>query len=337
MATKWGVLSAGKISHDFVTAVRSIPGNDHEFVAVAARNLASAKEFSAMHGIKRAYGSYEDLARDPDIEVVYIGTISSHHFQTGKLMLENKKHVLIEKPMTLSSQQTKALIQLAKKQKCFLMEAIWSRFMPSYTHLMELLRNKAVGDLVHVNACFGVPLIQRDPSRLKKSQGLGSATLDIGIYTLNAVNLVYGGEKPKKIAAVGHLSEEGVDIAMTCSMLYGNNRTAQVTASATADLSNDLIITGTAGHIKLPDPMWCATTVEVSGKTLNFPLPDTILPCHHINSSGLRYEAMEVRKCIKAGKLESSIMPLRDSETLAEIADEIFRQIGVTHENDEED
>ncbi|GFW80174.1 trans-1,2-dihydrobenzene-1,2-diol dehydrogenase [Trichonephila clavipes] len=123
MATKWGILSAGKICHDFVTAVQSIPETgQHEFVAVAARSLVSAKEFASSHNIPKAYGSYEDLAKDPNIEVVYIGTVASHHYDVGKLMLENGKHVLMEKPMTLNLKQTKGLIEIARKHKRFLME-----------------------------------------------------------------------------------------------------------------------------------------------------------------------------------------------------------------------
>lgn len=332
MATMWGIVSAGKICHDFVTAVRSIPSDEHKFVAVAARNVNTAKEFAARHKIPKAYGSYEELAKDPDVEVVYIGTINSQHFPVGKLMLEHGKHVLMEKPMTLNSKQTKSLIQLAKKNKCFLMEAIWSRFLPSYQHLMKLLRDNAIGDVVHVNANFGIMIAHIDRIA-KKAQG-GGTLLDLGIYALNAVTMVYNGEKPEKIAAVGHLNEDGVDIAMSASLLYKNKRIAQVATSGIAEYPNDMVITGSKGRIKIPSEMWCATTIQTENETFNFPLPDTILPCNFTNSSGLRYEAIEVRKCLKAGLLESSVMPLRDSETLAEIMDEIRHQIGFVFDED---
>lgn len=332
MATKWGVVGAGKISHDFVTAVRSIPGKEHEFVAVAARNLKSAKEFASLHGISKAYGAYEDLAKDPEIEVIYIGTINTQHFPVGKLMLENNKHLLMEKPMTLNLKQTRELIAIAKKNKCFLMEAIWSRFLPSYKHLMELLQNRNIGDIIHVNANFGLPLMEVE--RLMKNSIGGGTILDLGIYALNAVNMIYNGEKPEKIAAVGHLNEEGVDISMSSSLLFSNKRTAQVTTNAMTNLPCDVVITGTKGHIRIPNPMWCATTIETPSETLNFSFPDTVLPCNFTNSSGLRYEAMEVRKCINEGALESTVMPLKDSETLAEMMDEIRRQIGVKYAED---
>ncbi|GFS48749.1 trans-1,2-dihydrobenzene-1,2-diol dehydrogenase [Trichonephila inaurata madagascariensis] len=333
MATKWGILSAGKICHDFVTAVQSLPETgQHEFVAVAARSLASAKEFASSHNIPKAYGSYEDLAKDSNIEVVYIGTVASHHYDVGKLMLENGKHVLMEKPMTLNLKQTKGLIEIARKHKRFLMEAVWSRFFPAYKCLMELIQNGSIGDIVHVNANFGIPLL--DVERVMKKAVGGGTILDLGIYTINAVTMIYGGEKPKKIAAIGHLNEDGVDITMSSSLLYSNNRTAHVTTNGIAEFPCDLVVTGTKGQIKVPKPFWCPTTVITADKTYEFPLPDTIRPCNFTNSSGLRFEAMEVRECLKKGALESTIMPLKDSETMTGIMDEIRRQIGVVYNAD---
>ncbi|KAF8797317.1 Trans-1 like protein [Argiope bruennichi] len=250
MATKWGVVSAGKICHDFVTAVQSIPeGGQHEFVAIAARSLASAKEFASNHNIPKAYGSYEELAKDPDVEVVYIGTVASHHFAVGKLMLENGKHVLMEKPFALNLKQAKMLIEIARRENRFLMEAVWSRFFPAYKLLMELIEKGTIGDVVHVNVKFGV------------------------------------------------------DITMNSSLLYSNNRTANIASNALAEFPNDLVITGTKGHIRIPNPFWCPTTVITDENKYEFPLPETINPCNFTNSSGLRFEAMEVRECLKKGAL----------------------------------
>ncbi|GIY49183.1 trans-1,2-dihydrobenzene-1,2-diol dehydrogenase [Caerostris darwini] len=333
MATKWGVVSAGKISHDFVTAVQSIQEKGlHEFVAVAARNVASANEFAQSHGIQKAYGSYEALAQDPDIEVVYVGTIASHHFAVGKLMLESGKHVLMEKPMTLNLKQTKELIEIARKHKRFLMEAIWSRFFPAYKCLMELIEKGTIGDIVHVNVNFGIPLL--DSERVMKKESGGGTILDLGIYTINAVTMVYHGEEPKKIAAVGYLNDDGVDIAMSSSLLYSNNRTANITTNALAEFPCELVIIGKKGQIKVPKPFWCPTTVITADKTYEFPLPEVIRPCNFVNSSGLRFEAMEVRECIKKGALESAVMPLKDSELMTGIMDEIRRQIGVVYDAD---
>ncbi|XP_055947268.1 trans-1,2-dihydrobenzene-1,2-diol dehydrogenase-like isoform X3 [Argiope bruennichi] len=333
MATKWGVVSAGKICHDFVTAVQSIPeGGQHEFVAIAARSLASAKEFASNHNIPKAYGSYEELAKDPDVEVVYIGTVASHHFAVGKLMLENGKHVLMEKPFALNLKQAKMLIEIARRENRFLMEAVWSRFFPAYKLLMELIEKGTIGDVVHVNVKFGLPLLS--VQRVMSKAVGGGTILDLGIYTINAVTMIYKGEKPKKIAAVGHLNDDGVDITMNSSLLYSNNRTANIASNALAEFPNDLVITGTKGHIRIPNPFWCPTTVITDENKYEFPLPETINPCNFTNSSGLRFEAMEVRECLKKGALESEIMPLMDTEIMTAISDEIRHQLGVVYDVD---
>ncbi|CAL1278151.1 unnamed protein product [Larinioides sclopetarius] len=203
MATKWGVVSAGKISNDFVAAVKGMCGSEHEFIAVAARNSFSAKSFASKHCISKAYGSYEELANDQEIEVVYIGSVNSQHFPLAKLMLENGKHVLLEKPMTLNLKQTRALGEIARKNKLFLME--------------------------------------------------------------------------------------------------------------------------------VPDVLYVATKIETKDGVVDFPLPKPTAFFNYPDSTGLAYEAIEVRECIKHGHLESIIMPLKDSELLAEIMDSIRHQVGVLY------
>ncbi|XP_042900272.1 trans-1,2-dihydrobenzene-1,2-diol dehydrogenase-like [Parasteatoda tepidariorum] len=332
MTTNWGIVSASEITHDFVTAVQSIPEGGHNFVAVAARNLSAAEEFATNHHISKAYGSYEELANDSEIEIVYIGTITAHHYNVGKLMLEKGKHVLMEKPMTMNAKQTKALIGIAKREKRFLMEAIWSRFFPANKCLMELIKDEDIGDVVHVNVNMGLPFFERN-RLMKKDMGRGTI-LDIGVYALNAVTTIYDGEKPSKIAAVGHLNEDGVDIAMNSSLLYSKNRTANVTTNAITQFPCDLVVIGTEGIIRVPNPFWCPTVVQTETETYEFPLPNTIRPCIYINSSGLRFEATHVRECIQKGMLESPVMTHKDSEILAEIMDEIRHQLGYYFEED---
>lgn len=332
MATRWGIVSAGKISHDFVSAVRSLPEEEHKFVAVAARNLDNAKEFASLHNIPKAYGSYEDLAKDDSVEVVYVGTVNSHHFSIGKMMLEAKKHVLMEKPMTLNLKQTKELINIAKKNNCFLMEAMWSRFLPVYKQLSEELSKKTIGDVLHVSANFGIPASHIE--RLTKKSLGGGTVLDLGIYTINAACVVYQDEKLQKIAAVGHCNEDGVDLGISASLLYDNGCMATIVTSCLGKLPCDLIVSGTKGQLKIPDNFWCGTKLITPNKTYEFVLPDTAVPCNFTNSSGLRYEAMEVRECLKKGLLESPTMKHSDSELLASIMDEIRRQVGVVYPED---
>lgn len=158
MALRWGIASAGKISSDFVNAVSTLSDNDHQVVAVAARDLNRSQEFAEKYGIAKAYDAYEKLAKDPDVEVVYIGTLNPQHFEVAQLMLEHGKHVLVEKPLCMNEKQAKKLIAYAERKKLFLMEAIWSRFFPSYQYLQKQIRNGMLGDIKSVQIDFGFPI-----------------------------------------------------------------------------------------------------------------------------------------------------------------------------------
>lgn len=157
MALKWGIASAGKISWDFVNAVGTLSDNDHQVVAVAARDLTRAQEFADKLGIAKAYDSYVKLAEDANVEVVYIGTLNPQHYEVAQLMLEHGKHVLVEKPLCMNEKQAKKLIAYAERKKLFLMEAIWSRFFPSYQYLQKQIQGGALGDIKSVKIDFGVP------------------------------------------------------------------------------------------------------------------------------------------------------------------------------------
>lgn len=158
MALRWGIASAGNISWDFVNALTTLSAHDHQVVAVAARDLCRAQEFAKKFGIANAYDAYVKLAENPDVEVVYIGVLNRQHFDVAKLMLEHGKHVLVEKPFCMNEKQSKKLIAFAKQKKIFLMEALWSRFFPSYQYLQEQIQKGVLGDVKSVDACFGFPV-----------------------------------------------------------------------------------------------------------------------------------------------------------------------------------
>lgn len=162
MALKWGIASAGKISHDFVTAIGTLPASDHKVVAVAARDIDRAKDFAKLHEITNAYGSYLQLANDQDIEVVYVGTLNPQHYEVATLMLQHGKHVLCEKPLCMNAKQSQKLIDLAKEKSLFLMEAIWSRFFPSYVHIRNRIKAGDLGEITKVKVDFGFELAEVD-------------------------------------------------------------------------------------------------------------------------------------------------------------------------------
>lgn len=152
----WGIVAAGKISNDFVTAVATLPDTDHRVVAIAARDLNRARDFAELHDIEKSYGSYEELAGDPNVEVAYIGVLNPQHYAVVKLMLENGKHVLCEKPLCMNEREAKELIAFAEQKKLFLMEAMWSRFFPSYQYLRQQIESGKLGDIREVHVSFGL-------------------------------------------------------------------------------------------------------------------------------------------------------------------------------------
>lgn len=155
MALKWGIAAAGKISHDFVNAVGTLSEDDHQVVAVAARDLGRSQEFAERFGIPKAYGSYSELAQDPNVEAVYVGTLNPQHLEVALLMLEHGKHLLVEKPLCMNEKQAHKLITYAERKKLFLMEAIWSRFFPSYQYVQKQIKNGMLGDITSVEVEFG--------------------------------------------------------------------------------------------------------------------------------------------------------------------------------------
>lgn len=155
MALKWGIASAGRISNDFVNAVGTLSEADHQVVAVAARDLNRAKEFAERFGIPKAYSSYLELAQDPNVEAVYIGTLHPQHLEVGLLMLEHGKHVLCEKPLCMNEKQVRKLVTYAKQKNLFLMEAIWSRLFPSYQYVRQQIQSGKLGEILSVDVDFG--------------------------------------------------------------------------------------------------------------------------------------------------------------------------------------
>ncbi|XP_010877266.1 trans-1,2-dihydrobenzene-1,2-diol dehydrogenase [Esox lucius] len=333
MATRWGICSAGKICHDFTVALKTLPPGDHQIVAVAARKLQDAQEFAKKHSIPKAYGSYEELARDPEIDVVYVGVIQPYHLPVCTVFMKAQKNVLCEKPLAMNFREVQELVTSAKMNNVFLMEALWTRFFPATLEIGRLLSQGDVGEVKMVKADFGLPLMSV-PRAVQKELG-GGALLDIGIYCLQFICMVYNGEKPECIQATGVCLDTGVDEGMVVTLKFSRNRMAVFTCSIAVTLPNEASIIGTKGTIRVPQHMWCPTSLVVNGKETTYPLPDPYLPLNFINSTGMRYEAEEVRQCLLKGLKESPRMSNTDSLLLAEVMDEARRQVGVVYSQDQ--
>ncbi|XP_011176093.2 trans-1,2-dihydrobenzene-1,2-diol dehydrogenase [Solenopsis invicta] len=328
---RWGIVSAGKISHDFVTALRSLPADEHDVIAIAARQLSRAEAFAKLHEIKTAYDDYAKLATDKNIDIVYIGAIHPQHFNIAMLMLKHGKHVLCEKPLTMNLKQTTELINYAKSKNLFLMEAVWSRCFPVYDVIRKEIASGNIGDIHQVIVSFGFEFPDLDRMALKE---LGGGTiLDLGIYCLQFACLIYNNEMPESIKASGFLNKNGVDMSMSATLTYKGSRTATIMTSALVNLPNEAFICGTKGIVKLPE-FWCPTKVELPTGTVKVSLPKLKHEINFINSAGLSYEAAEARDCILKGLTESPKVSHETSLLLAKLEDELRRQLNVVYAED---
>uniref|UniRef100_A0A3B3VLB7 Trans-1,2-dihydrobenzene-1,2-diol dehydrogenase n=1 Tax=Poecilia latipinna TaxID=48699 RepID=A0A3B3VLB7_9TELE len=306
MATRWGICGAGKISDNFTVALKKRPAEDHQVVAVAARKLEDAQEFSRKHNISKAYGSYEELARDPDVDVVYVGVVHPCHLNACKLFINAKKNVLCEKPLAMNAKEVKEILDSAEKNDVFLMEAAWTRFFPASVQIRNLLAQEYIGEVKMVRADYGVP-------RSDQKELGGGALLDLGIYCLQFISMVYNGEKPESIQASGVCLETGVNKTLAVILKYSKNRMAMFTCFTGVQLHNDAIIVGTKGKIQVPSPMWCPTSLVVNKKETQYPVPEPSLPLNFTNSTGKRFEAGEVRQCLLKGNETSAFCLLKHS------------------------
>ena len=339
MTLRWGILGAGKIAHDFVVGLKTLPDSEHQAAAVAEMSMEPAQQFASTHSIPRCYGSFEELMKDPDLDVIYIATIHVTHLDIGLRVLEAGKPVLCEKPMTMNARDTKALIDKAREKGLFLMEATWMRFFPAIVELRRMIAEDHIGEVkfVRANFSFRRPPV-RAKGRLTDPKLGGGSVLDVGVYTISFATMIFGGERPEKIYAQGSLLSTGVDDLAVMTLTYSRGRIAQLSCSISYDIACDAVVCGTKGELRLPHPFWCSTKLtspegvyEKEAICKEYPLPTPYLPGNYPNCTGLRYEAQEVYSCLKEGRKESSVMPLEESLIVIEVAEEVMRQMGVVY------
>jgi predicted dehydrogenase len=317
---RWGVAGPGAIAVGFADAMTAVP--DGEIVAVASRSFDRADAFGERFGVRGRYGDYESLAADDDVDVVYVATPQSRHEVDTLAFLAAGKHVLCEKPFALNAAQGRRMVGAARERGLFLMEAMWSRYLPAYRALVDVLGEGRIGQPVLVEADFGFrrPF---DPSHRLFDLALGGgALLDLGIYPVQLCMLVLG--RPDRVVADGVLAETGVD-EQVAAVLHHTGGLGVVKAAIRANMACTARISGTDGWISIPALMHCPNSFTVS----------TMAGTEDVDGSyvgnGLRFEIEEVHRCLAAGALESVTMPLDETLALAEVLDEIRAQVGVVY------
>ncbi|MBE1486679.1 Gfo/Idh/MocA family protein [Plantactinospora soyae] len=320
--TRWGILATGYIAATFVEDLRLLP--DAEVVAVGSRTLETARAFADRHGVPRAYGSWQEFAADDDIDVVYVATPHAAHFDASMACLSAGKAVLCEKPITLDRAHAQTLIDTARANNLFLMEAMWMRCNPVVLRILELIADGAIGEVTGVQADFGVGGPFPPEHRMRARALGGGALLDLGVYPVSLAHLLLG--LPDQIRAWAKISPEGVDENTGMVFGYDSGAVASLSCGMIGATPVAATITGRTGRIDLSPPFYRPTRVTLH-RAGGAP---ELLPVD-LAGSGYQHEAAEVQRCLRAGLLESPLVPHAATLEVMALLDDIREQIGVTY------
>ncbi len=311
---RWGILGCGKIAHKFAHDL--LLNDNAELVACASRDKEKSKAFAEKYQAKLSFDSYEDLANCLEVDVVYVATPNSHHKEHSILCLRNKKAVLCEKPLSTSQSDVEEMMQVARENNVFLMEAMWTSFLPNILSIENSIQNGTIGEVIHLSADFAFTTDFNPKSRLFDAALGGGSLLDIGIYPLFMSVLFLG--KPKKIQASLRNSPSGVDAACSVLLTYQDEKTATLFSSFETSTDIKCEIYGTEGRIVIPNRFH-----EQSEHTILIPGKSNQLIQSERKGFGYFYEIEHVNECLYNGCKESPRMPLKLSLDLIEIMDAI--------------
>ena len=319
---RWGVIGTGGIATDFAAEVAML--DDATIVAVGSRSQDTADRFAAAHGVTRAYPTYEQLVSDAEVDVVYVATPHPGHHAAAMLAIEAGKGVLVEKAFTMDAAEASELVAAARSRGVFLMEAMWTRFLPRIARIHELVAQGAVGQVTQVFADHGQWFEQDASHRLFDPALGGGALLDLGVYPVSFASMVLG--TPATVTAVSDKAFTGVDATTSMLLTYAGGGHAILSCTLTAVGPTTAAIVGTEGLIEITEPFYAAPSFTLTRRDgANESSADPMA------GKGLRYEIAEVGRCRRAGLLESPGMPLDETVAIMATMDEVRRQIGLTY------
>ncbi len=318
----WGILGTGSIAHKFAEGLKAVP--DATLLAVGSRTIESANRFADAFDAPHRYPSYEALAHDSDVDAIYVATPHVFHAENTILCLEAGKAVLCEKPFAINAAQALSMINTARSKGIFLMEAMWTRFLPVLVKFRELLDEGAIGEPRMLFADFGFTAPVNPKARLFNLTLGGGALLDVGVYPISLSSMVFG--TPVHITSSAHLGSTGVDEQSAYLLTGPSGQLSLLSSAIRTQTTHAATLMGTNGMITIRPPWWrpVALTLSRPGKsdeTFNLPFEAT----------GYNCEAAHVGDCLRAGKLESSIMPLDESLSIMRTLDAIRASWGLKY------
>jgi len=317
---RWGIIGTGSIAKAFARDLAFTSG--HVVTAVGSRDLSKAETFAAQFNCT-PHGSYEELV-EQDLDAVYVATPHPMHAPNTILALEGGKPVLCEKPFAVNARESAAMIAAAKKNNLLLVEAMWSRFLPHYRKIKELLLADEFGEIISISADHGQNLPLPKYYRLHAPELAGGALLDLGIYPISFAYMVLG--KPSSVVAQGDFTPSGVDSQTSMIFKYAGDAHANLTTTLLVKSPCTASIIGSKASLFIEGDFYTPTSMKlkkVSGEVVEFP--------RNYQGHGLREQAMEFANLIAEGKKESPLMSHADTQSIMETMDEIRNQIGLRY------
>ena len=318
---KFSILAPGNIANSMAAAVTKL--NEIECYAAASRTLEKAQQFADKWGFQKAYGSYEEMLEDPEVELVYVATPHSHHFQYAKMCLEYGKHVLVEKPITVNAAQAEELFALAKEKNLLVAEAMWSRYMPVRKMVDTLIAEGEIGQVSFLSANLGFNLSHVE--RMQKPELAGGALLDLGVYPINFALMTIHSEV-KELRASVIKSPEGVDWINTITLIFEDGKVADLHSNMLSQTDCHGVISGDKGYMVIDYIPNCEEIrvfdLERRLKTI-YKVPEKI--------NGYEYEVLACKKAIEEGKLECEEMPHTEILRVMKMMDQVRESWGMKY------
>ncbi|MCD9154873.1 Gfo/Idh/MocA family protein [Aeromicrobium duanguangcaii] len=322
-ALRWGILGAGHIAAAMTEAL--LEGTTQQVVAIGSRDHERARRFAERFSLARAHGSYEELVADPEVDVVYVATPHSEHRDHALLAIAAGKHVLVEKAFTRTTDEAAEVLAAAEAAGVTCVEAMWSRFLPGYDVVRRTVEEGVLGDVRLIEADHGQLLYPDGPARLAAPELAGGALLDLGVYPVHLAAMLM--PLIEDVRAVGTLTPLGVDEHETIALRGAEGTVAALTACMSASTPTTAGIAGTRARLELAGPFYQPTAIRLAdptGRTLEVWEPE--VSEGHL---GLRYEAVELARCVADGRRESSLLPWDETLRVMGLMDEVRAQLGV--------
>lgn len=318
--TKWGIIGCGGIAHKFANSLASV--DEGELVACASRTLGKAETFAREFSGPQAFSKYESMLSEVDLDAVYIATTHNFHCENVQLALSRGKHVLCEKPLGVNAEESKKMSATAKQNELFLMEGMWTRFLPAIQQMKKWLDDGEIGKVKMLRATFSIQKPFDPQHRLYNPDLAGGALLDVGIYPVSFASFVMG-KQPDRMAVLANRAPTGVDQTTLMNFGYADGAMAQLGCGITSPSENRAEIVGEKGRIVIPGHFLAAKDVELyradgSQEKKHLPFKD---------AEGFRFEIEEVHQVLRKEKRDSAVMPQAETLAIAETMDRVLLEI----------